>query len=171
MQGSTEACYERRKYAAVRSSVYSRFALLLMEDNIVWQIHQHNSISSRDQLCQDSRVETVQFQLRNAMPHPYFCHHPSDMESAQWESRGACWVYGGYLFEYYQLWDMAARHAVLRGCLIPIINTTLIESSTTTYLILSFSPHLILELYIQRPSCKSVQIKPVPKPISNIYQD
>ena len=80
------------------------------EDNIVSGIYQHNSISSRDQLGQDSGVGTARFQLQNAMPCQYFWHLSGDRWSARHESRRAFEVYGGYLFEYYQLWDIEPRH-------------------------------------------------------------
>jgi len=81
------------------------------EDNIVSGIHQHNSISNRDQLCQDSGVGTAPFPPGNPMHRPYFWHRLEDMESAERESRCAILVYGGYLFEYYQLQETVARHA------------------------------------------------------------
>jgi len=77
--------------------------------NIYCGIHQHNSISSWDQLCQDSRVGTAQFQPWNAMPRQYCWHLSGDMASTQREYRYAFDVCDRYLVEYYQLWDTAAR--------------------------------------------------------------
>jgi len=81
------------------------------EDNIVAGIHQHNDISSGDQLCQDSGVGTPRFQPPHAIFRQYFSHLSGNRGLAQQESSRAFQVYGGYLFEYYQLWDTAARHA------------------------------------------------------------
>jgi hypothetical protein len=58
-------------------------------DNIVCEIHQHNSISSRDQLCQDSAMGTAWVQSQNAMPCQYFWHFSWDRRSAQRGSRRA----------------------------------------------------------------------------------
>jgi hypothetical protein len=81
------------------------------EHNIVSGIHQHNSISSWDQLCQDFWVGTALSQQRNAMLRLYYWHRSGDIESAQCESRRTLQVYSRHLFEYYELWDWAAKHA------------------------------------------------------------
>jgi len=47
---------------------------------------------------------------------------------------------------------------LLRGFLIPIINTIVIELSTAAYLSYSFFPHLILRLNLLRLQSKSYQI-------------
>ena len=54
---------------------------------------------------------TALLQLWNAMPHQHFWHLLRDRGSAPQESRCSLQVCSGYLFEYYQLWDTAARHA------------------------------------------------------------
>ena len=63
------------------------------EDNIVSEIHQHSSISSWDQLCQDSSVETAQLQPWNGMLRQYFWHILGNGRLAQWELWGTFWVY------------------------------------------------------------------------------
>ena len=77
------------------------------------------------------------------------------------------------LVEYYNIiitennnYIAASSSQVLQGCLIPILNITLIELSTTTYLRYSFLLRLILRLNLLHHSCKSFLSKPVPKPVS-----
>jgi len=57
---------------------------------------------------------------------------------------------------------------VLRGFLIPIINTTFIELSTAAYLSNSFFPRLILRLNLLHLTSKSDQSVTVPKTVSSV---
>jgi len=74
-------------------------------------MHQHRSIASWDQSCQDSGMGgPAQFQLHDRMPHQYVWHWSGDRGSALQESRCAFVVCSKYHFEYYQQWDTVARH-------------------------------------------------------------
>ena len=55
---------------------------------------------------------------------------------------------------------------VLRGFLIPIINTIFIELSTTAYLMIFFFPRLILRLNLLHCLARARQIESPPKPVS-----
>jgi len=58
---------------------------------------------------------------------------------------------------------------VLRGFLVPIINTTFIELSTAAYPNISFSPRLILRLNFSFLFNKNSRSKTEPQPFSSIY--
>jgi hypothetical protein len=52
-----------------------------------------------------------------------------------------------------------------------MINTTFIKLSTTAYLIISFSPHLILRLHLLQRQARACQIEPPQKPIALVQEN
>jgi len=57
---------------------------------------------------------------------------------------------------------------VLRGFLVPIINTIFIELSTAAYPNISFSPRLILRLNFSFLNNENSCSKPIPQPVSSV---
>ena len=57
---------------------------------------------------------------------------------------------------------------MLRGFLVPIINTIFIELSTAAYLNISFSPRLILRLNISFLYNENFRSEPIPQPVSSV---
>jgi len=100
-------------------------------------------------------------------------HNPSDIcflwfrrwqESFRWEANGRSPRCAGRRSR----WRSRAGRCLLQGFLIPIINTTFIELSTTAYLRNSFFPRLILRLNLLQLCCKSDQSVTAPKTVSSI---
>ena len=60
------------------------------------------------------------------------------------------------------------RKLLLRGFLVPIINTTFIELSTAAYLNISFSPRPILRLNFSFLLNENSQPKPIPQTVSSV---
>jgi len=57
---------------------------------------------------------------------------------------------------------------LLRGFLVPIINTIFIELSTAAYPNISFSPRLILRLNFSFQNNENSQSKPIPQSVSSV---
>jgi len=57
---------------------------------------------------------------------------------------------------------------MLRGFLVPIINTIFIDLSTTAYLSISFSPRLILRLNFSFLNNENSQTQPIPQTVSSV---
>jgi len=70
--------------------------------------------------------------------------------------------------EFQSLSMYSSSSHLLRGYLIPIINTIFIELSTTAYLSFSFSPRFFLKLNHLPTSCKRFQIITFPTTFSQV---